>query len=117
MDMTVRPETAGSPPATGTHETLRRRLSSRNSFTVGFVTITPWYQVIIWDTSSTASCAVAFVWDVRAVHCVRGSKLSMCAGAVAARCAEWLFPGSGGADVHLPNVQLNEWGCTSAPTI
>ncbi len=41
MDMTVRPETAGSPPATGTHETLRRSLSLWNSFTLGFAMVSP----------------------------------------------------------------------------
>ena len=55
MGMTERPDTGLPASATRPSETLHRSLSLRNSHTLGFVTITPGYQVISWDTSFTAS--------------------------------------------------------------
>ena len=55
MDMTERPDTGLPASATRPSETLHRSLSLRNSLTIGFVTITPGYQVISWDTIFTAS--------------------------------------------------------------
>ena len=44
MGMTKRPDTGLPASATRPSETLHRSLSLRNSFTIGFVTITPGYR-------------------------------------------------------------------------
>ncbi len=118
MGMTARPDTGFPASATNPSETLNRSLSLWNSLTIGFVTITPGYQVIIRDTSFTASHIVAvsgtfplYITCGVANYLYAQTRLPLCAQATSFPLVAAVV----GPMFILPNVRLNEWGHTSGP--
>ncbi len=99
------PHTGFPAAVTDPPETLHRSLSLWNSLTIGFATVSPGHQVIVWGTSFHGGSHCGVLRDVPTVHCVRCGELSVYAEVVATQCTEDLFfvsGGIGGADVHSP---------------
>jgi hypothetical protein len=118
MDMTERPDTGFPASAISPSDSLNCSLSLWNSLTIGFATISPGYQVLIWDASFTTSHIVAFYGTFQ---------LYIACGIASYPYPQtWLpldaqstsFPlvvAVVGLMFILPNVRFNKWGHTSAP--